>query len=731
MKHYIILIISLLISLSGFSQKYKDVYESLNSMSDNEAYETLQEFSRSKKNAHSASLYKMAQIIEKRLDTYDPFLQERSINQNVYNAELYISMAKLYFDEKVARQDGRYFDDVVAANPKKGPSFEEINDAINNHIIKIKEFKAVFTENRTNLYNAATKYNECIRIYNEINQKNSKLRDLYFLVDKDLESKLEELKTNFDSTTYYLKKLQESLKKHPMHNYTFEYKLKPIVIYRMHGLTQANFLAQTIELWDFNLWIKSFKEVYNNDITYLYKNIDDIDTQNKKFVGLLEQKKTNEVPENYRVPAYLINKIYKYDYESLANSLLLYQESQINYMYQLALYKADTNFFAFGVNYPSNNHFTKALDYRRQTDSLLSLFSKNISTEGIKKYSDIFEKKYKGESGLNDYIKNQYVYNNQVFDKNIDDFANHLIKFSTWDSENTNSLIYNGDSIFAQIVLPDKLSKRGYFVHCKQDVDKNQILLSGTYIDKKGEHSAFIAKIDTLHNIKWLKTFKQGDGNRSCMFVSSANDEIVALVTSIAKTGNIRNFMILLDNAGNQKQTVEIKNNSLPRKLLVDDIDNKYVVMFCGSVIKPFVNEPCDLHIFCLDSKFKTLWDKQLKFDGYVCNILKTNNVYYILGAFSKMKNLDNEDVDLNGKSGLLIYSIDASGNWLKGENYVSNRSIYPMWFSKCNNTTFEVVSALDSEPQQTSKNKIQAAYMQFSFDGKEIYNSLNNTAKR
>ena len=161
MKRYIILIISLLFGFSAYSQKYKDVYESLKTMSDNEAYQTLQEFSRSKKNAHAASLYKMAQIIEKRLDTYDPFLQERAINQNVYNAELYISLAKLNFDEKVAKQDGRFFDDVTPANPKKGPTFEEINQSIANHIEKIKNFKTIFNENRTNLYNAATKYTLC------------------------------------------------------------------------------------------------------------------------------------------------------------------------------------------------------------------------------------------------------------------------------------------------------------------------------------------------------------------------------------------------------------------------------------------------------------------------------------------------------------------------------------------------------------------------------------------
>ena len=42
MKRYIVLIISLLFGFSAFSQKYKDIYENLQTMSDNEAYQILQ-----------------------------------------------------------------------------------------------------------------------------------------------------------------------------------------------------------------------------------------------------------------------------------------------------------------------------------------------------------------------------------------------------------------------------------------------------------------------------------------------------------------------------------------------------------------------------------------------------------------------------------------------------------------------------------------------------------------
>ena len=725
MKQYITLIISLLVSISAISQKYQDVYDNSKKLSDNEAYQELKDFSQQKNNSHSASLYKMALILEKRIEMYDPFLQNKAVEKNLYNAELYLRLAKLNLNEKVARQDSRYFDDVVAANPKKDPNFQEISDAIDGHIKKINGIKELFTENRNNLYSAATKYNECIRIYNEINQKNSKLKDLYFLVDDNFEKKLNALKINFDSTLFYLEKLKLSLKEHPMNKYTFEYQLNPIVVYRMHGLTPANFLAPTIELWDFNLWIKTFNNVYTNEITYLYKNIDEADTQNRKYVSELEKKQIDNVPENYHVSPYLINKIYKYDYESLANSLLLYQESQVRYMYQLASYRPDTNLFAMGVNYPAVNYFTKALAYRRATDSLLVLFNDNISAEGIKKYSDIFEKKYKGEKELKEYTKYEQVFNNKTFDATVNDFANRLLTMGTWKTGNSRELNYNGDVLHAQIVPSEGFQGKGYFVHCKHVADKNNILVGGTYVDKNGGQTAFVASIDTLRSVKWLKTFKPGEGNRSCMLVDAANGEITAVVTSVSKAGAIRNFMYVLDNAGNQKMTAEVKAKALPRKLVVDDISGKYIVAFCGTKRQLFVNEDCEMHICCFDSKLKTEWDKQLKFSGYFCNIMRADNNYYVVGSFTKIHDLENKDVDLGGSSGLFIYSIGSNGEWLKGENYEASCPIYPMWISKCDNTKFEVVSALDNAPQKTN-NSVSAAYMQFTFDGKEVFSSLD-----
>ncbi|MBO7432822.1 MAG: hypothetical protein J6U13_03610 [Salinivirgaceae bacterium] len=728
MRRYIFLFLSFLVAASASSQsKYKDVYENIKHQSDNEAYQSLQQFSLTKNNSHCASLYKMGIILERRVAGYDPFLQETAAERAVYDMELFFGLAKFNFNEKVARQDGHFFDDVVRApdsKPGKAPTFLEISEDIENHLNKATIYKNYFVANKDNLYKAVGKYNECISIFNDICQRNSKLKDLYFLVDEQLEKQLDVLQNNFDSTLFYLKKLQKSLAEYPMLNYKFNYKLNPIVVYRMHGLTQADFLAKEIQLWDFASWIKTFNEVRESEVGYLYKNVEELDNQHKIYMQQLENKIDSGVPANYKVSLYLLNKIQKYDNTSMANQLLTYQQSQINYAQQLVSYKIDTAFMSMGANYPLNDYFDNAIVKRNDTDSLLKVFEKNINPEGIKKYSCVFEKHYNGEKGLRDYVNQQRQQNDRLFDKTVDDFSATVLNFGRRNAANRNSIVYNGDTLFAQLVSPTAIWTNGYFVHNKEFTDRKELIVSGTYVTKRRERFGFVASIDTTHNIQWLKVLKNGDGDRTCLLASPINGEVAAVVTATAKNGTIRNFMVLFDGSGNVKQNVEVRVALLPKKLIVNDINDSYIVAFCGKSNQPFAVENGDLRIVGLDSKFKTLWNKSLNFNGYFVNILKNNDIYYVFGAFSKIKSLDNEDVNLNGSFGMFQYSFDANGNWLDGEHYEFKSSVYPLWVSKIDNTKTEAVMLIGNEPKSATPNT-QSAYMQFSFSGDELYGTI------
>lgn len=722
MRKYILLIISVLIGVACSAQKYKAVYESIKNMDENEAYQTLEAFSKLKNNCHSASLYKMALIIEHQTASFDPFLQEKAITQNIYTQRLYLNLALHNLDEKVARQDGVYFDSIVPANPKKGPSLQEITDDLNNRISRLNLYNQYFEHNRKTLFLIANKYNNCIELFGEINQRNSKLKDLYFLVDNDLRQQLSDLKTNFDSTIYYLNALQKSLAEYPMLNYKFKYKLNPINIYRMHGLTQANLLAPEIQLWDFSQWIDDFYKTIDNEVGYLYDNVKAYDNLHERYVDMLSKGINDSVPDNYQVPQYLLNKIYKYDFKSMASNLLISQQAQINYLSQLASFQNDTSFFAFGQSLPANNFFSLSIEKKRVSDSLLTDYEKAINDEGIKKYSTIFVDKYKGESGIKQSIQRNINLNKQLFDNKVNAFAHAQIEIPTRDTASRNFLLYKSDTIFAQLLPQTEVKNVGYYIHTKAISSNKQTLVAGSYVSKKNERLGFVAQIDTVKNIVWLQQLKQGVDNRTCLHVAAMNDEIVAIVTSTSKTGAISNTIILLDNAGNVKLTKKLSATEMPRKLLVDDIANQYIVVFGGKSQLPYSMEKNNLDVCCLDANFNVVWQKNLPFVGYLCNVITTNNIYHISGAFTKITGFDNETIDLKDGAGFFDYSIGGEGNWLTDNYYETDVATYPVWVSKIDNTRMEVISVLGAEPQQTSDADVNAQYIQYSFEGDELF---------
>lgn len=726
MKRYILLVISFLFVFYANSQtKYKDVFELIKHQSDNEAYQTLQEFSRQRNNSHSASLYKMGIILERRVANYDPFLQATAVERAIYDAELYFGLAKHNFDERIARQDGHFFTDVPKADKSsKAPTYQEISEDINKHLEAATKHKNYFLQNRENLYKAADKYNECIAIFNDICRTNAKLKDLYFLVDNQLQQRLELLQSDFDSTLFYLNELQKSLAEYPMLDYKFKYRLNPIEIYRMHGLTQANFLAQEIQLWDFSAWLKKFDNVRRSEVSFLYESVLSLDAQHAEYMQKLENKNDSAVPANYCISPYILNKIRKYDNTSLANLLLSYQQSQINYAQQLVSYKIDTSLLAFGANLPQSTYFDKSLKTKSEADSLLILFEKNINAEGIKKYSNLFNKKYNGEKGLQKYVKQQQEYNVGLFTKAVNDFSAHIQQFGQRDTVNNNVLVHTGDTLWAQVVAPNVTWGVGYFVNTKSVNARNETIIAGTYVGKRNERHGFVAKLDTACNILWLRILKNGDINRSCLFAEPINNDVVAILTTTSRAGAIRNFMVLLDDDGNVKQTTEIKVPQMPRKLIVDDISNNFIVAFSGTSNQKFVAENCDLQISCLDAKFKTIWNKTLKFNGYLVNILKNNNIYYLYGAFSKITSLDGEEINLDGSTAIFQYSIDAEGNWQNGEHYEFKQSVYPLWAAKIDNTRAEIIVKTEVESSQNQDDN-ESAYLQFSFDGNELYSTL------
>lgn len=722
MKKIFLLIFEIMLVLPVFSQnRYGDVYEIAQTLGIYDAYQQFCSF-QSRNNTHANACYQIGVITQGWITEYDPFLQRSAVDKNVKDAQLFLSLAKHFITESSARSDARYYKQVKPEKEGKNPTFVDIIKDIDSRLNEVNEYKAIFDKNSISFQKSVSKYNKCVTIFNDINHKNSRLKDLYFLFDDSLKQQLAQLHENFDSSLFYLNRLQQSLKKTPIGDYKFNYSLNPITIYRLNGLTLSNFLSDSIPLWDFGGWIEGFEKIISTEVDFLYNSTNELNTTHGKYINSLSRLTTNDVPKNYEVSPLILNKMYKYDFNSLAAALLIYQNSQVNYLYDIASFVNDTSILSIRVPNFSNYYFYNILNKKNSTDSLLRFFSKSINTESIRKYDGFFSKNYGGEVGLKKYVAEQTTYNSVAL-KNVFDRSNRIIINSAiHDSKNCKTILYKNEPIFMELTSSDLIWDKGYFVHASVPRTDKKTLLAGTYVNKGGQKFGFVAVVDTLRNVHWLKTFKQGESARSCVLVNQINDEIVTVMTTkTRKSGAIKNYMYVLDWDGNTKLTKEIKIPAVPRNMIVDDISYSYVLTFKGKERNKYAIETDSLYVCRFDSQLNTTWRKSFMLGGYVENIIRSEQNFYIYGAYQQLTSTLGDSFDIGDTFNAFVGSINETGNWQSFKSFDAPFSYYPLRVAKVDSRMVEMNCIMATPPYDviTSMDHIVGApyYLQISFN--------------
>ncbi|MDR1583496.1 MAG: hypothetical protein LBS55_09625 [Prevotellaceae bacterium] len=707
--------LQLIIILNAYGQQdYKVIYEAIKNMKDYEAFQTLfnyQAATTSKDYANANGYYQLGLISQKMMRQYDPFLQADNVAQCISNAKTYLSLAKYYLDAKEVKKNEAYYQAVTAPR-----TLENIKKDIETRTADVLEYKKYFDQNQDYLIKGIHRYNACIETFGKINAQNSRLNDLYFLADNGLKKNLKDLQANFDSTLYYLDKLKHSLEEHSMGDYKISYSLLPVPVYRLHGLTSSNFLAKNVTLWDFKSWVDSFNAVLNADVAFLYQKAEEVHKENLGYIEKLSRLDKTNIAPNYTINPLIINKIYKYDYNSVVAPLLIYQEEKIKCLY----YNAD-NVVDARLNSPNNyaksNTFYYDLIAKKQiVDSALSLTLSKTNPEAIKKYSAFFEKNYKDFAGFQTYLKNESTANDLALQSVLDTYKNNVLK-----PVNAGVIQYKNTNLHTAIVPVDKTGEAGYFIHAKSVTSDNKVFVTGSYVNNS-ETQAFAALLSDSEHVEWLRTFDKKEGKNHGVLIDHS-DYNFTVVVSVNNNNEISNYLYLLDINGNEKKNVKLASTSVPHKLIYDDINETFFVALKGNSYSPYDISNDALHLHLLNSSLTTVWNSTLQFTGYLSNVIRTNNQLYIYGAYSEVKDAAGKVFATdNNKINLFVYTIDASANQVSLKTFDAPFSYYPLFVSKISNEYVDVISAKNK--LELSDAERSSYYLIISSDNKVSYKS-------
>jgi hypothetical protein len=693
-----ILICLSLTNLSGQSLRYKDVYASLKTSKDFEVYQLLMTF-HDQEPKHANTYYQLGIINQRWMRQYDPFLKSDLVKSNIQSASLYLSLCLRFLDDKEARRNEVYYQDVKPPEGKKGIELADIVKDIQDRIQDVKQYGNHINKIDSNFIGCVKSYNLCIRTFNDINQKNSRLKDLYFIKDISLTKELEALKNQFDSTLFYLNGLKKALHECPIGNYNPEYKLIPIDVYRLHGLTSVNFLNNKISLWDFGSWCDSFQKTINTEINELFTKAKETDILHTRYIGSLRNYDSKEIPSNYILNPLIINKFGKYDFKSPVPRLFIFQESKIVLLEHNAVFKQNNDSISrdYLQNHPE--FYFKLIDLKSKSDSLLNVFRSYVTTESIQKYSQFFNDRYNGYAGTVKYIENQNTDNVSVLNESLNKYKCNVLESFVPDTTKKDVIPYKNNSLRISIINPGLVKGEGYFTFNKTIALNGLHYLTGSLFQKNLNPVPFVAVIDNQKSIKWIKTYKLGTGPQYGLHISSIPDAIVFTITEKTNKG-IKNYLLTLDIDGNIKSSKDVNLPAVIRTLQYDDINQTFLLAAKGTELWPYTIDSDTLRVLMTDLSFKKKWQKNCWFDGCLSNILKINDQLYIYGTYSKLTGNDSTSYVL----GENIYNcflnvIDAEGNWNLTKVFKTDCSYYPLRTSKINSDYVEIIAVKDIKP--------------------------------
>jgi len=687
-------------SSMGQKENYPALYRSLSSMTDFEAYWELFQYlqrTTSKDFANPNAYYHVGLIMQKFLQESDPFLDTRNLHDYIEQAILYLSLSKRALTNSNFKQYSGFYPDVKPAG--QSLTMADVHRDTDERLAMVNEFKERFNESLSYFVRSVNNYNHCITTFAAINQENNRLNDLYFLVDDNLSAKLKSLSVHFDSTLIYLDRLKASLERYPLGGYKINYSLRQIPVYRLYGLNSSDFLSGNTILWDFRTWVDNFNQVLNTEVAFLYKSAEETNKTNAGYIAALLKMNTDGVPANYRMNPLIVNKMLKYDFNSAAAALLRFQEAKVNYLYSIADNQVDDDFASFDRFAKSPDAFLNMVRERQKTDELLTDAKAKATPESVRKYASFFDRNYGGFAGYEKHLNQQSAENEAVMNNALNAYKDRVLK-SFMHTGGERRILFNNEPIHLQLTAPGLTAGAGYWIHSKSPLPDKAMLVAGTYLKDK-DKTAFAAEIDSLGTVRWLKDFRQAGADSHAVLTAALAGGFAVVVTSPAGDA-FRNRILLLDASGNARTTKDLDIASVPQRMVYDEIAQNYVIAFKGNSLNPFAVSAGALDIAMYNARLDQVWKKSLAFDGYVANVVKTDDNYYVYGAYTKLTDESGRQFDTEaGRVNMFVYPVTSGGRWLSVATFDAPFSYYPLYVSKINNEFVDVISVRDTPAEK------------------------------
>lgn len=553
----------------------KDVYKSLFDEEDEDKSRAFAMFSywSNIDTTNLAVFYHLAKISHKWMLNTDPLGDIADMKYYIkITGENYHKALELC-TKRNARKYDKYIEDI------EDNDYEDILNHLKEQNKAYNTFKKNYLKIINEFNHSVDHYNTALNIYTNINKNNYSLKDVLLKMNKDYNQNLKNLQAHFDSSLFYFEQYKKSINEFPIKGYNQEYTLKPINTFRLDGLTNANFLSNTIQFWNYNKWVENVFDKYDKEILQLRKKIHHYDSLYLSINNLIAEDQIKN-KEEFIVPSIsptFVNLVYKYDINALALDILKYkkQKSKLHW----SMYDGQSKEKSLKN---AGEHYCKVLKEKLALDSLWYNAINNISQVNYNNYKSYFDEKYGDFQAMPTKLKNANQNDSIFLARAFDEYKNYLIQYNFMTDDTSQHVVYKKDTIqlssFKQ--FPDTLKNIGYSYlnDIKKIPGNDNYAIAFTKYSKAKAYLFFaiINKDYSIEKVKYITYYNMvlqelfdkikiypGEQNSYMIYPSLDDNKITANNLFIWNPGN------------NKKSTIEIQKKSLPVFFKTDDLNKK------------------------------------------------------------------------------------------------------------------------------------------------------------
>lgn len=655
MKKISILLVLLLTSSVLLAQKFKDVFPEIAKASDEEALALIKEYLIEDLDHPNCNL-RLALIYENRYRNSDPITEYERAMANANEAKLRYTKSAGIINEKEVKKNPGYYADFSTGLDNKGRPIVDYT-TVNQKIISGYDSAKIFTAQLPIIYEYFTKsvnfHDKAIKAFNEINGQFNSRDKLLLMHDSNLNFKLEDLISDYDSSIYNLETYLEAAAAFDPVRFDQQYTIRKIDTYGLQGLlTSPNFLIENIEIWDYKKWAQEVMKEADTEISDLRKELNAAEVNLNSSLKSASPKVniTNYSP--YEVDSKLIFNLVKYDNQSLPVSLLRYKQHKQDLVHQLGkVNDRDTteSTEAFMVNLGD-------LLYKSvEADSLLVVSNNRINIDAVAQYENYFTLNYKGLDGVNKFIIDERKMANESKSIAVSEMLSTVNKLEKAKPSSAEYISYRRIKIPLKIepFSYDSLDAQLKTVKVLENADGSKYLAG---IKKKKEDLVivYLAKANASGKAEWYKeyTFTEEDAEINNIGDISITPEGCAIMVRSTSAAGVINTLHYVGVDGTIIFSKPIELSTFPRKMSYVESTNAFLMLYKGDQQKQQFKTREPSQVMSINILGDILWSQEYNYAGTIEELLAIGEGFLIIGNYSEINDPDGKSYKTKVTSG-------------------------------------------------------------------------------